>query len=250
MFLTLRWLQDCKSLAKVESRRARRERRRRELPPRRPVPTDLWGRCFNCLSKGHQASCCRSRPRCFSCRGLGHRSRACPSRRPGVASSAATRPRSQLVWRPVALSGSATGSMSATMVAVPVVEPAEGAAPRKRKRRRGPRRPRRAGGKARPSDGGSDDDGSSDPHPSLAGLQERVVSSGSGPTKPHRILDRSVNIRRREDELARALVVTVIGDLPAGAAELVRSSIALRFEVEEDRLLLHRWGPAARLASS
>jgi len=83
----------------------------------------------------------------------------------------------------------------------------------------------------------------------LAGL-ERVVSSGSGPTNPRRILDRSVNIRRHEDELARALVVTVIGDLLAGAAEFVRSSIALRFEVEEDRLLLHRWGPAARLASS
>jgi hypothetical protein len=29
--------------------------------------------------------------------------------------------------------------------------------------------------------------------------------------------------------------------------KLVRSSIALRFEVEEDRLLLHRWGPASFL---
>jgi len=73
------------------------------------------------------------------------------------------------------------------------------------------------------------------------------VPSDEHPQKPRQILVRTDAIRRREDELARALVVTIIGDLPVGAAELVRSSIAIRFEVEEGMLRIHRWGPASFL---
>jgi len=65
----------------VESRSQRRERSRR---PRRPVPVDLRGRCFNCFSDTHRAAQCRSRPRCFRCRSLGHRSAGCPTRVSGA----------------------------------------------------------------------------------------------------------------------------------------------------------------------
>ncbi|KAG2580079.1 hypothetical protein PVAP13_6NG254700 [Panicum virgatum] len=242
-------VKDADGWVKAEGRRARRERHRRERPPRRPVPADLWGRCFNCLSHGHQASRCRSRPRCFSCKGLGHRSRGCPSRRP-VLTSADPRPRGRFVWRPVvpvsAASGSASAPMDTSPASVPASAPAGEVGSRGRKRRRGPRRPRSAGDKTGPGGCGPADIGMPSPLPSMCDAG-RDVPSGEHPPKPRRILDRTEAIRRREDELARALVVTIIGDLPVGVAELVRSSIAIRFEVEEELLRIHRWGPASFL---
>ncbi|CAN6221335.1 unnamed protein product [Urochloa humidicola] len=62
----------------AESRRARKKQRYQEYRPRRPVPVDLRGRCFNCFSLEHRAASCRSKPRCFRCCALGHRSSACP----------------------------------------------------------------------------------------------------------------------------------------------------------------------------
>lgn len=65
----------------VESRRSCHVRLRVSHQPRRTVPSDLRGRCFNCLSPEHLAVGCRSPPRCFHCRVLGHRSYDC-GRRP------------------------------------------------------------------------------------------------------------------------------------------------------------------------
>ena len=58
--------------------------------------------------------------------------------------------------------------------------------------------------------------------------------------RPQRILDRSAGISQREDDLAHALVITVID----GAAESISSSIAHRFEILESSLALHHLGPA------
>ncbi|CAN6355827.1 unnamed protein product [Urochloa humidicola] len=68
----------------VMGRRQRRELRRQELRPCRPVPVDLRGKCFNCFSPSHRAASCRTRPRCFRCRALGHRSSGCPLQADGL----------------------------------------------------------------------------------------------------------------------------------------------------------------------
>jgi hypothetical protein len=60
----------------VQSRRARKLRRRQT---HQPVPVDLRGKCFNCLSSTHRAAACQSRPRCFACHALGHRAYKCRS---------------------------------------------------------------------------------------------------------------------------------------------------------------------------
>jgi len=51
---------------------------RRTTAPRRPVPTYLVGKCFNCLSESHVKADCTSPPRCFHCLGEGHQKRSCP----------------------------------------------------------------------------------------------------------------------------------------------------------------------------
>jgi hypothetical protein len=69
-----------------------------------------------------------------------------------------------------------------------------------------------------------------------------MISTDVRAPKPRRILDRSDSIARREEDLARALVITLLGDLLVGAAELVLPTIAHRFEIEETRLCLRPWG--------
>jgi hypothetical protein len=73
------------------SRRSRKKIRRLERCPRRPVPVDLRGRCFNCFSTSHRAASCTSVARCSRCRKLGHRSHNCIVRRAASPASCATR---------------------------------------------------------------------------------------------------------------------------------------------------------------
>jgi len=65
--------------------------------------------------------------------------------------------------------------------------------------------------------------------------------------KPRRILDRTASIARREEELVHALVVNLIGGQEHGTMDLVRSTIASRFEIEEDMLILRPLGSASFL---
>jgi len=60
----------------VYRRRARDEAR---LPrrPRRLVPADLVGRCFNCLATDHVASRCTQPSRCLRCEQVGHMAKNC-----------------------------------------------------------------------------------------------------------------------------------------------------------------------------
>ncbi|WVZ79745.1 hypothetical protein U9M48_027289 [Paspalum notatum var. saurae] len=51
------------------------ERRMRREP--RPVPPELEGHCFNCLSREHVAAACRALSRCFRCNEEGHHARDC-----------------------------------------------------------------------------------------------------------------------------------------------------------------------------
>jgi hypothetical protein len=62
----------------VESKQSKRHRLKMERQhQRRPVPEDLAGRCFNCLSQDHFAFQCTQKTRCFRCREQGHRSFEC-----------------------------------------------------------------------------------------------------------------------------------------------------------------------------
>jgi hypothetical protein len=73
---------DAEGRIKVETRWSRRRRRLAERPrppfPRRPVPLDLRGRCFNCLAVSHRAAECRRPSCCLRCRRPGHRAAGCP----------------------------------------------------------------------------------------------------------------------------------------------------------------------------
>lgn len=73
-------LPDSDGFRVVESRR----RWRRAAPPRRPIPANLVGKCFNCLSESHVKVDCTEPPRCFHCRGTGHQERSCPLLGKGV----------------------------------------------------------------------------------------------------------------------------------------------------------------------
>jgi len=86
---------------RYESHRARKQRLKELRCPRRPVPVDLWGRCFNCFSTSHRAAACQEGPRCFKCHGLGHRASFCAERRRALPSAAPRR----LVWRPKGSNG-------------------------------------------------------------------------------------------------------------------------------------------------
>jgi hypothetical protein len=67
---------DAEGWVEVRSRR----RPRGPPPPRRSIPQDLRGRCFNCMAPSHKAFECRRPVRCFTCRSLGHRAAWCPTR--------------------------------------------------------------------------------------------------------------------------------------------------------------------------
>lgn len=86
----------------VVSRATLKARSRLHQPPRRPVPVDLRGLCFNCFSSSHRAAACRSRPRCFRCRLIGHRSFACLARRTGAQMATADSFGQTSVWRRIA----------------------------------------------------------------------------------------------------------------------------------------------------
>lgn len=83
---------------KAESRGARWRRLRAVRPPRRSVPADLAGKCFNCLSPSHTAVFYRQKTRCFHCQSLGHRSYGCPRKASGGNASSHVTARS-FVWR-------------------------------------------------------------------------------------------------------------------------------------------------------
>lgn len=199
-----------------------------EHRPRRPVPVDLWGRCFNCFSPSHRAASCRSRTRCFSCRNLGHRSSDC-RRQLELSRSEASRPRLQhLVWRPkVSLAGSAPLPAPVNVVSV-----SGGVQGRKRRRRK------------KKTDSEQDDeatDGSSptpDPPSCDAPADVEVVR-----LRPRRILDRSTFISQQEERLSRALIITVL----LGCSSSILDSIADRFEIEVSLMSLQRFVDARYL---
>jgi hypothetical protein len=62
-------------------------------PPRRPVPRDLIGRCFNCLRTDHVVAACTHLVYCLRCHGEGHQVHTC--KRPRSPDLASPPPRSR-----------------------------------------------------------------------------------------------------------------------------------------------------------
>jgi hypothetical protein len=191
----------------------RRSNTLKSLP--RPVPVDLRGRCFNCFSSEHRAAVCRNRVRCFFCRLPGHRVGECPRRRTDPPF-----PGRSLVWRPVAMKPSEKNVCGRDLAVAggsgPVSMIGEGA--KKRTRRGQRKRKSGAGGQL--------------PHPPAFGLD-----------KPVSFVGRCGRIDRAEEELRRALIVSVVGREDSGCAVEVRDAIASRFCLEAGSLRIRRVAP-------
>lgn len=137
-------------------------------------------------------------------------------------------PRSQrLVWRPRSVAPG-HGAPPVTLAARgEVPEGSQGRKRRRRTRRKGHSGPRRSADDDRQD---SREDGGGCPNPRVSSGDDGAAMD-SGYSRPRRILDRSSSISRREDDLARALVVTLLN----GCADSILSSIASRFEVDVSR---------------
>ncbi|KAG2657383.1 hypothetical protein PVAP13_1KG180000 [Panicum virgatum] len=217
------------------SRRARRARLRQARLPHRRVPGDLRGRCFNCFSEDHRAVACRSKPRCFVCRGLGHISYRCQRRRTDAGSTGQRR-----VWVPMdaAPAAGALGSVSTCSPPLPVATATrtcvEAAGVERRRRRCRGRRAASPGGPPSPSVPGGDVEGDGGRCDVYSGLASSDDGSSAAVSRPRRIIDRSASIVQREEDLSKALVVSVFGDCLDGSASAISATIAARFELQNE----------------
>ncbi|CAN6231513.1 unnamed protein product [Urochloa humidicola] len=239
-----RRVRDADGWEQVESRAERRERVELSRRPRRPVPVDLRGRCFNCFSGGHRAAQCKSRTRCFRCRALGHRSLACPGRVPralgGNPRSAAPAGRVS-VWRritPAAEQVPMESVVSGVASDVPRAE-GSGALPpepeRGGRRRRRPRhRRRRANGDSAPTMvAGNGRDAS----PAPPAMDDGVPPAHSPPC----IIDWSAQLTRAEADLRRrAVFVTVAGNIAGLAMDDIKMVVANSFVLNPESLEFRR----------
>lgn len=220
----------------VEGRQARRRRLRHLKPPPlspRVVPSDLRGKCFNCFSPSHRAAVCRRQVRCFCCRLPGHRAYVCPRRR-----SAAPLPQRGLVWRPVSLSSGMAGSNDS--LAGRVVDGGEdGGGVLKRRTRRGLRRRR---------SGNLRDSADQDAIVAVPSQRPADQCHDRALGRPRRIIKHSRMILQAEDNLRRALIITVIDQSNSGCAADVSDALAVRFNLDAQTLDLRRAAPNSFIA--
>ncbi|XP_066390234.1 uncharacterized protein [Miscanthus floridulus] len=226
---------------------------RRSTRPRRRVPADLVGKCFNCFSATHTAARCHLQVRCFRCRSLGHRSYECP----GIVRGGRTsQPERRSVWRRIspaqepaitappqrsipagsvcgaAAPATCPGGMMDSSSVAPHADGADGRAGRQR-RRRHPRHRRRE------DSGRSDSSPAAAPAPDVA-LALTTMQDQAPEMPPPCIISWSDQVAYAEEDLARAVVVTVIGSTPLAPANAVAAAIATRLEVEAASLVLRR----------
>nr|XP_034584690.1 uncharacterized protein LOC117847577 [Setaria viridis] len=213
----------------VESWRSCRVRLRVSHQPRRTVPSDLQGRCFNCLSPEHLAVGCRSPPRCFHCRVLGHRSYDC-GRRPLSPRSEPTLVRRK-VWRLVRSLAVTTSVPVSSMETIQKDGTASGATRRRRQRCSRGRRTEAEAGQS------SSHVPDLPPEEMVAGdVPNSATSEGEqAPTVlVRRILDHTVSMAQREEELSCALVVTVFGNSLDNSPESIKTTIVQCFGLDEE----------------
>ncbi|CAO2152189.1 unnamed protein product [Urochloa humidicola] len=247
---------DAEGWQEAESRRSRKARRRAERGPRRHVPADLRGLCFNCFAPEHRAAICTNRTRCFKCRRPGHRAFWCPnsgmSARPQPpAQPLATCGLRKMVWRRKDVGPTAArGSDGMGGVAASIPPPADGVVANGptpadvggagggahegggRRRRRRVRR-RRA---TEPADEVL-------PPPAVANLADVTAVAGGTVPHPRCIIDRSEKIARAEEDLRCALSVLVVGDPRAVSVDGLAAELSRRYDLPAGSLALHRMSP-------
>ncbi|KAK3153467.1 hypothetical protein QOZ80_2BG0173580 [Eleusine coracana subsp. coracana] len=182
--------------------------RRRIQRPRRPVPVDLRGRCFNCFSGGHCAAACCSRPRCFKCQEIGHRSYDCPNPRGGASGQgqfSSVSDQRTSVWRRITLPAE---------IPVNQVE-----------------RPLLMAGNVL------------DIQQAGAGDEPVALNDGASPARaPPCIIGWSDRLERAHADLRRAVFATVYGDYPNLSIADLKQTIASRFDLSVDTLVLRHAG--------
>ncbi|CAO2163824.1 unnamed protein product [Urochloa humidicola] len=247
---------DAEGWEQVESRYKRKERAAGLRRPRRPVPVDLRGRCFNCFSGEHRAAQCKSQTRCFRCRTLGHRSLVCPRRAapaPEGDRGSVVLPKRVKVWRRItpAMEPMPTDSPQAT--ATPAESPALGVAsdvPRadesgalppdserggRRRRRPRYRRCRAPQGEVDAvADTVSGNGRDTSPAPPA---RDDGVSPARGPPC---VIDWSTHLARAEADLRRAVFVTVVGDISGLTTMDLKEVVASAFVLNPDSLEFRR----------
>jgi hypothetical protein len=251
---------------KAESRGSWRRRLRAARPPRRAVPADLVGKCFNCLSPSHTAALCRSQTRCFRCKFLGHHSSVCPREAFGMSPTASSATARVSVWRrispAVAVSSAAHPRWSSPAdmgrCFSPSVSVFSAALPRRsspadmagsagaaqgdaglsamdrggmegRSRRR--RRPRYRRGHG---------DGQSDPAVVVVQQPGPAQVPVRGDVPPPCIIDWSDQVASGEEDLANVVMVSVISDAPLVSAGEVAAVLAAMIDVAASSLVLRR----------
>lgn len=224
---------DASGWLRYESRGARKKRLRELRGPRRAVPKDLRGRCFNYLAPSHRAADCQVGTRCFKCHQVGHRASNCAGRRRAPISEA---PRRLLVWRPKAASA---GNLEA-MESAPGGE-SSGAAGgqgtlQKRRRRRGRKRRRSGAADQRGPPNQADDDSGESPRAAT----DVLAPSPGVPACRRCIIDRSARIARVEDELCNTLSVVIVGDTTNLSVDVLVAELARHHEPLIESLEFHR----------
>ncbi|CAO2045655.1 unnamed protein product [Urochloa humidicola] len=251
---------DAEGWQEAESKRSRKARRRAERGPRRRVPADLRGLCFNCFAPEHRAAACLNRTRCFRCRRPGHRASWCPNSgtsmrpappaQPSVASGLR-----KMAWRRKEVGpAAARGSDGTGGVAASIPPPAEGTVAN------GPP-PVDAcppGGVA--MDGGAAQEGggrrrrrrvrrrraaaiTEDNAPPTAEVNLATETADVVVPRPRRIIDRSAKIARAEEELRCALLVLVVGDPMAVSVEGLAAELSRRYDLPAGSVEFHRLKP-------
>jgi hypothetical protein len=215
------------------------------LPPRRSIPQDLRGRCFNCMAISHKAAECRCPVRCFACRSLGHRAASCPARldrAPLCRNSTSVwdrlgqllvdaKPRSVKIWREVPSRGGMVEGAGAPVQA-------QGGAKRRRHRTRG----RRSNPSLLVPEPSVQDLQASMPAEDQAPLLSQVEDDASAPRGC--VLERSVALDREEFRLQRcALFVVVTGSRPQVTLEVFAAEVAAGFGLNEGSFSVHRSSP-------
>jgi hypothetical protein len=232
---------------KVESRKSR-HRRLKEARPRRLVPADLTGKCFNCFSMKHFAAQCFQRTRCFRCCAQGHRAFRSPNVHDGRELGPLQKPKlvdkmrrlttGGMVWRkkiasvpPVA--STATGS-----------EPATGKMEEAGRENAKPQR--RRPHKRRPSSHVSQEH-PQQPTSSMSVESAVLLPRHAAKDFPPCVLNWSNQMTRAEEDLINTVVVSVISDCSNVTDGEVANLIAPLLEVTADSLVLRQNSPVSFL---
>jgi hypothetical protein len=185
-------------------------------PPRRAVPEDLRGRCFNCLSFQHRAASCRSRTRCLRSFELGHLSYGSPRW------LAALRPTRRRVPPPRNLTWWSVPALAPTPVAPPSADHGG--------RQRHFRCWRSSSREPSPTQPPSD---AEDQWPVV---EMRSSSSTGDVPLPVCVVHRTESFNLAEADLRQALFVAIGGNRPTLAPQQVIDVVARSFSIDPEAL--------------